>query len=160
MRTEESMMRKLTTEERGRLEQRQAGLDPFVREGLEFLVDFVNHLGVPEPAKVLRHAESYIQPVDLWLEDQVVAPEDRVWIIARIGYFIGEVLNQRLGGDWFVDTHPDSPYFAQYVVGEFTGLSDPSTRISPFGVAANYVDQPPRRSLSAVIERVVAQLRQ
>jgi len=153
-------MRDLTNEERVQFEQRQAGLDAFVQEGMEVLGEFMNRLELPEPYMVLRNAERYLSPVDSWMRDQVVSSQDRGWIITRIGYFIGELFNQRLGGYWFVEIHPDSPFFLQYVVGRFTGVPSLNARISPFAIAANYVDQPVGRSLSAMTTRVEDQLRQ
>src|SRR5262249_1052712 len=140
-------------------EQRQANLDTFVQEGMEALSNFINRLELPEPYMVLRNAQRYLGPVASWMRDQVIAPEDRIWVITRLGYFIGELLNQRLGGYWLVEKHPDSPYFLQYVVGHFTSLPSLNARISPFALAANYVDQPPGRNLTAVIDRTEEQLR-
>jgi hypothetical protein len=152
-------MRELTTEERVRLETLQSRLDAFVQEGMEALVEFVNRLELPEPSMVLRNAGAYSSPLDLFMRNQIIMPEDRVWIITRIGYFVGEFLSQRLGGYWFVDKHPDSAYFLQYVVGEFTSLRSLNARISPFALAAYYVDEPPGRSLAAVLARAEDQLR-
>lgn len=153
-------MRGLTVEERGRLEELQLDLDAFVQEGFEVLGGFIDRLGFPEPYLVLRDAEGFLPGLDLWMSDQVVAPEDRAWIITRIGYFIAELFNQRHTGYWFVDENPESPYFLQYVVGAFALASNTAIRIPPFALAANYVDGEPPRSFTAVIMRVEGQLRQ
>ena len=153
-------MRDLTEEERGLLERRRAGLDTFIQESFPVLVDFMERLELPQPHMVLREAEKYLPPVDSWMRSQVVTPKDRIWILTRIGYFIGELLNQRLGGCWFLDEDPQSPYFSQYVVGQFTRVPNTYARISPFALAAHYVDQPPGRSLSDLMTRAEDELHQ
>ncbi len=153
-------MRELTEEERGILERRRSGFDAFFQESRPVLVDFMDRLELPEPHMVLRDAERYLLPVDSWMKSQVVMPEDRIWILTRIGYFIGELLNQRFGGYWFLDEDPQSPYFSQYVVGQFTGVPNPYARISPLALAAYYVDQPPGRSLSDLLTGAEEELRQ
>jgi hypothetical protein len=152
-------MRELTSDEAETLERRRAVLDQFVREGWEVLVDFVEALGLPEPGMVLRVADEYVAPVDRWLSEQVIGPEDRIWLLPRVGYFIGEVLIQRFSGSWFIDEDPDSPWFAHYVVGRFTSLDNPWVRIDPLAVASNLVDEPPGRSLLGAVERKDVEIR-
>jgi hypothetical protein len=89
---------------------------------------------------------------------QIVDPEDRIWILTRIGYFLGEYLNQVYGGLWFVDEDVESPYFLQYVIGSFLRLPNPRVRLAPFALAALYVEEPPGRSLIGLVDRVAAEL--
>ena len=152
-------MRQLTSDESAKLERNRAKLDPFVREGWDALVDFIDALGLPEPGMVLRVADEYLAPLDQWLSEQVVTPEDRVWLLVRVGYFIGEVLIQRHSGSWFVDEDPDSPYFARFVVGRFTSLPNPLVKIDPLAIASNLVDDPPGRNLLAAVERTDTEIR-
>lgn len=153
-------MRELTLEEQNRLEELERGLHDFVQVALDALGNFMERLELPQPYMVLQDAGAYLSALDSWMREQIVAPDDRIWILTRVGYFLGELLNQRFGGHWFVDDHPASPYFLQYVVGRFTQLPNRHARISPFALAANYVDLSPGRSLSAVVARVEEQLRQ
>ena len=152
-------MRELTSDEVETLERRRATLDTFVQEGWEALVDFVDALGLPEPGMVLRVADEYVAPVDRWLSEQVIGPDDRIWLLPRVGYFIGEVLIQRFSGSWRIDDDPDSPWFAHYVVGRFTSLDNPWVRIDPLAVASNLVDEPPGRSLLAAVGRTDSEIR-
>jgi hypothetical protein len=146
-------MREPTDEEAKKLSARRATLNDFVQEGWEVLIDFVEALGIPEPGMVLRVADEYVAPVDRWLRDQVIGADHRIWLLPRVGYFIGEVLIQRFSGSWFIDDDPDSPYFAHYVVGRFTSLPNPLVKIDPLAVASNLVDEPPGRSLRTAVER-------
>ena len=153
-------MRELTEADRILLGRRRKGLDAFLEQGYEVLVEFMELLELPEPHMVLRDAERYLVPVDSWVKDQVVTAENRNWILTRFLYFIGELLLQRLRGHWFVEEVPDSPYFSEYVVGLFARLSNPYARISPAALSAYFVDLPPGRSLIEVIDRAEAELRE
>jgi hypothetical protein len=152
-------MRELTTDQRALFERRRSQLDAFFEESRPVLVDFMTRLELPEPHLVLKDAVRYLPAVDQWMSAQVVTPEDQNWIGTRIGYFIGEVLNQHLGGHWFVEDDPQSPNFGQYVVGRFTQVPNPSATASPFALAMYYVSQTPSRSLSDLIARVEKELR-
>ncbi len=153
-------MRGLTEEENATLNRRLAGLDQFFQESVPVLTDFVQRLELPEPNMVFREADRYIAPIDEWMKDQVIHPEDRIWILTRIGYFIGEFLVQRFGGYWLVDEDPDSPYFLHYVVGRFSRSPQPHMKVSPFALADYFVSEPPGRSLLSVIHRIEEELKQ
>ena len=153
-------MRNLSDEEVAIRGRRRAGLEVFVQESMPVLIDFMERLELPYPDMVLKEAEKYAAPLDAWMRDQVIEPGNRIWILTRIGYFIGELLNQRLGGCWFLDEDAGSPYFLQYVVGQFTRLNNPNARIAPFALADYYVAQPPGRDLLSVIRETEERLRQ
>ena len=110
-------MRDLSDEQRALLARRLADFDSFFRERMPVLVDFIQRLQLPEPHFVLREADRYIAPVDAWMKNQSIDQDDRIWLLTRLGYFIGELLIQRYSGHWFVDEDPDSPYFAHYYPG-------------------------------------------
>lgn len=79
--------------------------------------------------------------------------------MARVGYFAGEVLVQRLGGCWLVCDAPDSRFFGRYVVGRFRRVPNPAAITDPVEVAAAYLSQPPGRSLAGMLAEVTAALR-
>jgi hypothetical protein len=152
-------MRELTQEEKARRERRQAAFQTFFEESRPVLVDFMRKLELLEPHLVLVDAARFLAPVDDWMKKQAIQQEDRVWIVTRLGYFIGELLNQSLGGYWFLDEELDSPYFLHYVVGRFAHLSNEKARVSPFALADQYASEPPGRSLSSILAKVEEELR-
>jgi hypothetical protein len=153
-------MRPLTGEEQSQIDRRRARFDAFLDESMPVLTDFMQRLDLPNPPLVLVEAEKYLPAIDLWMRDQVVDDSGRVWILTRSGYFIGEYLVQRQGGYWFLNDAPDSRYFGRYVVGHFSRASHPSAMVDPFGVASEYVNEPPGRSLSAILDQVEDEIRQ
>ena len=153
-------MRNLSETEQALLERRRAGFDAFFQESRPVLVDFMKRLGFEEPHAVLLDARKFLGPLDAWMRAQVVGTDQRTWILTRLGYFIGELLNQELAGYWFLDEDPESPYFLHYVVGRFTNLPNPKARTDPFAIADRYLGKTQNRSLSSLIDNTEKELRQ
>lgn len=153
-------MRELTENQKAELQRRKATFDEFFQESVPVLVDFIESLELPDAWRVAYEPDLFLPAVDAWTSKQEVTPEDWVWVVTRIGYFIGYVFTERLGGHWLVDENPDSPHFAHYIVGNFNRLPKPNQGVEPFAVAANYLSMPPGRSLVGEIGRVESQLRQ
>ena len=113
------------------------------------LADLMAGIGASDPTLVVNDPASYIAPLDNWLRTAsfVVPPSgpDRIWLISRLGYFIGYVLTQRHGGCWFVDDQPESRFFGCYVVGQFRDF--PNARVDPNYVAAHFIDHRSHNSL-------------
>jgi hypothetical protein len=118
----------------------------------------MERLDLPNPPMVLVEAERYLPSVDAFMNGQSVLPGDRVWILSRLGYFIGELLVQRFSGCWFLDEIPDSRYFLRYVVGRCARVPNPNAMVDPFHVASVYLAEAPRRSLASVVNEVVNEL--
>jgi hypothetical protein len=75
-----------------------------------------------------------------------------VWIVARLAYFIGELLIARLGGGiWKLNEMPETRTFLHYVV-EFPRAAIPRAMVAPFELAAAFVDTPAPRSLTALVD--------
>jgi hypothetical protein len=152
-------MRALTEEEKQTYERRKAMLDEFVSESMPVMADFAERLGLPEPTMIVNDPESYLPAIDAFMRNQVVKPDDRVWIITRLMYIVGEVLIQRLGGIWLLNDIPDSKFFLKYVVGDFSGIKRAGSQADAGAVAHRYVmSDPPRRSLVDMIDETVADL--
>lgn len=147
-------MRKPTPEEIQILDRRSKGFATFLDERLPVMLDFIERLGLPDAAMVLVEADKFLPALDAWLKDQTIDPADKVWILTRIGYFVGEYLVQRLRGYWFLNDVPDSQYFARYVVGRFARASNRNAMVDPFAVADAYVSELPGRSLSRLLAAV------
>lgn len=96
--------------------------------------------------------------MDAFIKEQVIDCDNRAWIVARMGYLIGEWLVQRFGGCWFVNDIPDSRYFARYGAGRFARIRNQNATVDPMAVADAYVSEPPGRSLTATLRKLEANL--
>ncbi|HJT30695.1 MAG TPA: hypothetical protein VJ783_01425 [Pirellulales bacterium] len=148
-------MRLLTSEESALIRSRRARFDDFLAERLDVLKDFVERLVLPDAPMVVVDAARYLPAIDAWMKQQIISPDDRIWIHTRIGYFIGEYLVQTLGGYWFVEDTPDARFFGRYVVGNFSKPRVPNLRVDPFHVADVYLNEGPGRRLSSFLAEVV-----
>jgi hypothetical protein len=151
-------MRTLTNEEIATRDRRRTDFDRFFEEGIDVLGEFMQLLGLPNPYMVVNEAEKYLTPVSDWIKDRVVEPQDRILMLTRIAYFIGELINQRFGGCWYLDEDPESPYFLQYVVGQFTKLGGNNSSVAPFPLANYFVNQAQGRDLAKLIADVEAEI--
>ena len=100
------------------------------------LVNFAQSLGASEPHRILNEPHLFAQGVSDWLAHQEVREEDRAWLMARLGYFVGEYLVMRYGGAWFVNEVAGSKFYGRYVVGQFSDVQNPNALADPFEVAA------------------------
>lgn len=144
-------MRELTVDERQTLEKRRQGFDAFVLEIAPVLSDFADRLGLQKPDTIAANPEAFLEPLDDFMRNQVITDENRIWIAARLAYFIGQIIIQRLGGEWLLNEHPNSRFFLQYVVGRIPGVRNPNATVDPFAVAATFLAERPGRSLTRII---------
>ena len=56
------------------------------------LTDLPEALALADPPTIAAEPERYLPSVDEFMRHQVVGTDDRVWIITRLAYLIGEVL--------------------------------------------------------------------
>jgi len=152
-------MRELSPREQAELDRRRAGFDAFLNERMPVLADFAEALELKSPQLIVADPERYLPSIDAFMMNQVVEADDRVWIVTRLGYFIGEVLVQRLGGCWLLNEIPASRYFLRYVVGQFTRIRNPNAMVDPFEVASAFVSTPPTRNLASLVAEVEMGLR-
>lgn len=153
-------MRSLTDDERQLLEQRRAHLPRYFQESMPVLVELCTALQIPEPWRVINEPSWVLPAVDTWLQTQArpgqVAPENRPWLGARVGYLLGYVLTERLGGAWVVDADPDSPTFGRYVIGELPRRA--GVCIDPNQLAVDFIDGRAGDSLAELIAGTIAAL--
>lgn len=149
----------MTHEERQLLEKRRVSFRAFSAERAPVLSDFAERLELPTPARISTEPTLFLNRVDAFMREQEIDEDDRLWILTRMGYYIGELLIEKLGGGWFVNEDPDSRYFLHYVVGRFPGASNQGAMVAPFEVAAYLVAQPPGRSLIDLVLEVEASVR-
>jgi hypothetical protein len=142
----------MTSEEIILLEKRRAAFNQFYHELMPALVDFVGKMGINPAHEVLKKAEQYVPYLDRALQTMVVANErDRSWLLARMGYFIGEYFVQKYGDCWYVNEIQGSRYFARYVVGKFSRLNNPIPMLDPLSIAQGYVDARTPRHLQKLL---------
>lgn len=152
-------MRQLSSEETELLRRRSEQLASFLSERMPVLADFAVSLELDDPPTMVADPGRYVPSVDAFIRNQVVEEADRPWIVTRLGYLIGEVLIQKFRGHWFLNDLPDSRYFGGYVVGQFTGLSNPCAMIDPFEFANAIIALPPGRSLRNSLAELERDLR-
>jgi hypothetical protein len=152
-------MRELTDQEKAERDRRRSGFDRFLNERMPVLADFAEALDLNNPPMFVADPGLYLPSIDAFMRDQVVQSDDRVWVLTRLGYFIGELLVQRLGGCWFLNEIPDSRYFLRYVVGQFSAVGNRNAMIDPFQVAEALLVGLPGSRLSDIIGEVEAELR-
>jgi hypothetical protein len=152
-------MRDLSPDERELLQRRRAEFGVFFAEMMPTLKDFLSQLGARESAYVVRDADRFLLIIEQWGSEISANSENRIFLITRLGYYIGELLVQRWSGCWFVNDIPDSRYFGRYVVGRFARLKNLGAMIDPFFVADSYVSMPPKRSLVGIVSEVEEELK-
>jgi hypothetical protein len=131
----------------------QQKFEQFLAERMPVLVQFAQALGSPEPHRILNEPHLFSRGISDWLSNQVVGSSDRVWLVTRLGYFVGEYLVMRYGGAWFVNEAPTSRYFGRYVVGHFGRLANSNALADPFEVAMAAVE-PNAQSLEELLAEV------
>ena len=149
----------MTPDEMHLLERRKAEFDQFFEELMPALVNFMGAMGIRPAHEVLRSAGSYVNYLGASLEQLDISnQQDRSWLIARVGYFIGEYFAQKHGGCWLVDENLGSQFFGRYVVGRFTELTRSEFTIDPFLVSMKFVDSPAPRSLADLLTSIDSEL--
>lgn len=134
------------------LAQRIAEFDTFKAERLPVLQEFCKALGFDQPHEVLIEPKKFLPLLDRGFQHAVISEENRVWLVTRVGYYIGEYLISLLGGYWLVDKDTSSPSFARYVVGDFSLNGAKTQIVDPFEIAQRYATTSAPRFLRQSIE--------
>ncbi len=129
---------------------RVSSFENFRKERLPVLHKFAEILGFSDPHVILLNPENFVSGVSDYFETRIVEGDDKVWLLTRVGYFVGELLVCKYDGCWFVDEDSASSTFARYVVGDFS--DHPNKIVDPFELAKVYVDTPAPRSLKKQLE--------
>lgn len=151
-------MRELSVVEAELLERRQKGFKQFFSELMPVLADFIERLGLPQPAMVIAEPGMFVDGVADFFANQVIDEEDRVWAITRLGYFIGELLNKRFGGCWYVNDNPESSSFSRYVVGQFQCCANMRLSIDPMAAANRFLLEPVGRDFRRVLSDIETEI--
>jgi len=142
------------------VEKRKGEFEAFYNGLIPSLVEFVDRLGIKPAHEVLNHAIQFAPHLNAALRElRIENEQDRIWLLTRVGYFVGEYFAQKHGGCWYVNDLEGSRYFGRYVVGRFTSFQKATLMLDPFELANRYVDSPPPRHLEQLLEEVDAELR-
>lgn len=153
------MGRQLTVEEETLRAKRLERMSSFIDERLPVLIDFAEGIELAMPVTIVRDPWRYLSGIAEFLRNQVITDdEDRIWIVTRLGYYIGELLIQKFGGVWFLNEIPDSPHFLEYVVGRFARASNPHALVAPFAVADYFGRQDIGRDLDGLLREIATEL--
>jgi hypothetical protein len=149
----------MTSDEMILLEKRKQGFDKFYTELIPTLVEFVGNMGVNPAHEVLKNAVQFAPYLDRALENMAIADDqDKIWLLTRMGYFVGEYFAQKYGGSWYVNEIEGSRYFGRYVVGNFSRLGNAALMLDPFLISQVYVDEAVPRHLEKLLTQVDAEL--
>lgn len=134
------------------LARRITEFETFRAERMPVLHEFCKALGFDQPHEVLNEPQKFLPLLDRGFQYAVISEENRVWLVTRIGYYIGEYLISLLGGYWLVDEDPLSPSFARYVVGDFSFEGAKTEIVDPFEIAQRFATTSTPRFLRQSIE--------
>jgi hypothetical protein len=114
---------------------RASAFPRFLEERMPILVEFAEALGGAEPHRILNEPGLFLPGISEWLAHQTISPDDRSWLVTRLGYFVGELFVTKFSGAWLLNEIEGSKYFGRYVVGQFASLSNKNAQFDPFEVA-------------------------
>lgn len=150
--------RALTEDEQQIIEDLDENFDGFISALMEMTGDFAERLGLPDPMGIVQYPERYLPALTEVLRPEELGDEDIEWILPRVAFLTAEILCERLGGGWFVNTTPGSPNFARYVIGNFRAGTRPGAEVDPLGAAADFLAQPPGRDFTAYLKGIEASI--
>nr|WP_086937430.1 hypothetical protein [Thaumasiovibrio occultus] len=134
------------------IDKQKEKFESFMQQRPIVLEEFAHSLGFSEPHEILEDPISFLNPLNRWLSDKEIPLDTRSWLIARLGYFIGDVFVKQYQGQWQVCEESTSPFYGHYVVSQFAHKE--GAIISPLDVAVELVLQPIGRSLLNAIETI------
>jgi hypothetical protein len=140
------------------IERRRSELDKFVEESFSVIIDFADRLGINNPHEILMDFDVLKKfmfvTVNDFMKTQTVNPDDRVWIITRMGYLMGEYFKEKYSGYWTVNDNQNSNQYGKYVVFAKSPTLDAQYPVDAFGVAVEFVDQTGERDLIHLITEI------
>jgi len=145
----------VSSEQHSIIEQRALAFPEVLAEMSGDLAELADFLVVPNYRFSKDGLEALGQSLDTFLSNADLAALDedqRVWLHTRMMYLIGELLNERHGGHWLLQSDPGSDFFGRYVVGGF--LDDPDRLVDPAAAAHNVLTADPPRDLLGEIHRL------
>jgi hypothetical protein len=149
----------MTPEQKQLFDKRKKNFPVFYEQLIPSLVDFISKMGISPAHEVLKNAPVFVPLLSTALHDlDVVDEQDKVWLLTRLGYFIGEYFAQKYSGAWYPNENPASRYFARYVVGKFAMKSERELNLDPFFLAEAYLSAPMPRALEPLLQEAEQEL--
>ena len=145
------------------IEKRKAELGKFVSGSFSVIVDFADKLGITDPHKVLMDIncleDFMFTKVHDFMKSQDIKQDDRIWIITRIGYLLGEYFKEKYSGYWTVNENKNSKQFGHYVIFAKSHKTNAMYPIDVFSAAKEFIDQNPDRNLIALIKEIEGEIK-
>lgn len=149
----------MTPEQKQLLDKRKKDFPVFYVQLIPSLVDFIGKMSISPAHEVLKNAPVFVPLLSTALQNlDVVDEQDKVWLLTRLGYFIGEYFTQKYSGAWYPNENPTSRYFARYVVGKFSMKSERELNLDPFMLAEAYISTATPRSLEPLLHEAEQEL--
>lgn len=124
----------------------------FLEERTPVLVEFAKIIGASQPSIVLQDASELVELLHEWMADLEVEDDNaKFWLIARLGYFIGECFLQKYGGYWLLNDDPNSKFLVRHVIGGFSQIRNGNAVLDPLEVALACVQQPLLRDFKGLL---------
>lgn len=149
----------MTTQQQQLLDKRKRDFPVFYEQLIPSLVDFIEMMGISPSHEVLKSAPMFVPLLSTALQNlECVDEQDKIWLLTRLGYFIGEYFTQKYSGAWYLNENPTSRYFARYVVGKFSVESERELNIDPFIIAEAYISTATPRDLESIMNEAEQEL--
>ncbi len=145
----------MSSEQRSIIEERIRAFPDVIAEMPGDLAELAEFLGVESYRFTRDGLEELVQALDAFLSNGnlgAVDEDQRIWLHTRMMYLIGEVLNERHGGHWSLQSDPESDFYGHYVVGGFR--KDPDRLVDSAEAAHALLNEEPPRDLLGVIDRL------
>lgn len=147
----------LSSEQQSIIEERERAFPDVLAEMPGDLAELADFLGVPNYRFTRDGLEALAQTASTFLSNADVGSiddEQRMWLHTRMMYLIGELLNERHGGHWTLQSDPGSDFYGRYVVGGFSKY--PDRLVDPAEAAYEVLTEEPPRDLLRAIDRLGA----
>jgi hypothetical protein len=137
------------------LVRRRQRLEQLLAERRDVLVGFAEALKFEAPELIVEQPGAFTDGISSFMRDQDLSDEqDLIWAMARLAYFIGEVIIESHGGTWFVNESEGSKLYLKIVIGRFDRMADPSIQVDPFHIARLFLQSPPPRDLAEMLDQL------
>jgi len=145
----------VSSEQHSIIEERIRAFPDLLAEMPGALGELADFLGVPDYRFTRDGLEALAQALSIFLSNAdlgTIDDEQRIWLHTRIMYLIGELLSERHGAHWSLQSDPDSDFYGHYVVGGFR--HDADRLADPAAAAYELLNEEPPRDLLGAIERL------